>query len=172
MRVFSTKSMWDIKEQKWYEVYFVDENEVTPDEYFRELGIEQERQLDNLDNEDENYCQCCNCDVEDCPDFNCTCDEDSNDEELEDWKKQIVDIVESFADRIECDDLCDCGCDLRNILAELFYTARQIGFEDGIECGVESVEEKTVNISIDNLTVNANNTEEFFTQLKKRARLN
>lgn len=167
MRVFSTKSMWDIKEQKWYEVYFVDENEVTPDEYFRELGIEQERQLDNLDNEDENYCQCCNCDVEDCPDFNCTCDEDSNDEELEDWKKQIIDIVESFADRIEC----DCGCDLRNILAELFYTARQIGFEDGMECGVNSVEEKVVNINIDSLTVENGNAQDFVEQLKNISRL-
>lgn len=78
----------------------------------------------------------------------CNCEE-----ELEDWQKQIIDIVEDFADRIENDE-SECGCFLRNTLVDMFFIARQIGFEDGMECGIESVEEKTVNLHIDNVTVN------------------
>jgi len=92
--------------------------------------------IEIVSEDDEEYCDC-------------------EDEELEDWQKQIVDIVEDFADRIEHeienDGLCECGCTLRNMLVEMFYIARQIGFEDGMECGINSVEEKTVNINIDNL---------------------
>ena len=79
MRVFATQAMWDKVEEKWYEVYAVDGETVEQEEYFRELEVEQ--CLENDDSEDEeSYCKCCSCDAEDCPDFNCTCDEDSEEE--------------------------------------------------------------------------------------------
>lgn len=96
------------------------------------------------------------------------CDDQCNhNEELEDWQIQIINIVEDFADRIENDD-SECGCFLRNMLKDMFFIARQIGFEDGIECGVDSVEEKTVNINIDNLKVDSGfDVDDFVEKLKK-----
>jgi len=83
MRVFSTQSMWDIKEGKWYEVFSVDGESCSGEEYFRELEVEQcledDYEVEDMDEiEETSYCMCCECkDNEDCPDFECTCCDDN-----------------------------------------------------------------------------------------------
>ena len=75
MRIFQTQSMWDAKEGRWYEVFSVDGEQVSGEEYFRELEVEQCLEDDEIDGVDEtSYCMCCECkDNEDCEDFECTC---------------------------------------------------------------------------------------------------
>lgn len=147
--------------------YLIDGEKVSLEDYAEFI---REYMGDDIDNEvGQNDCVCgqndncedCNCD--DCPGCANTecceenreydCDNVDSEEELKDWQKQIIDIVEDFADRIENKELCRCGCTLRNMLVDMFYQARQIGFEDGLECGVNGVKEKTVNLHIDNLVL-------------------
>ena len=85
MRIFQTQSMWDAKEGRWYEVFSVDGEQVSGEEYFRELETEQCLEDDEVDEVDEtSYCMCCECkDNEDCEDFKCLCNE-IDEEDLED----------------------------------------------------------------------------------------
>lgn len=151
MRTFNNESVWDKENQEWVELYYIDGQEVDADTYCEQLEVEE------VATEDENCEDSCQCE---CCEYNCN-------EELADWQKQIVAIVEDFADRIENDE-CECGCSLRNMLVDMFFIARQIGFEDGMECGINSVEEKTVNINIDELTIDSDfNFEDFVEELKQ-----
>ena len=90
MRIFQTQSMWDTKEGRWYEVFSVDGEQVSGEEYFRELETEQCLEDDEIESEEE-YCKC--------DDFECTCQLD--DEEVE------------YINEYECEDneleeQCEC----------------------------------------------------------------
>jgi len=114
MRIFQTQSMWDAKEGRWYEVFSVDGEQVSGEEYFRELETEQCLEDDEIDESEVNsYCMCCECkDNEDCPDFECTCCK--NEEIEEDYidndlviQCDCPDCV-AMREEIESDDECDC----------------------------------------------------------------
>jgi len=97
MRIFQTQSMWDAKEGRWYEVFSVDGEQVSGEEYFRELETEQCLEDDEVESEEE-YCKCCNCENK-CDNFECTCQLD--DEEVE------------YINEYECEDnelkeQCEC----------------------------------------------------------------
>jgi len=108
MRVFQTQAMWDAKEGKWYEVYSVDQESVTQEEYFRELEVEQCLENDEIDEvEETSYCKCCSCEVEDCDDFECTCNNESEDYIDNDLVIQC-DCPDCIAMREEDTDECFC----------------------------------------------------------------
>lgn len=90
-RVFSTDSVWDVEEQQWYEAFFVNKEEVTQEEYFREL--ESEQCLENDEEIEEEFCMCCSCEKEDCMDFKCTCGD------LEIENENVID-----------DEVFECDC--------------------------------------------------------------
>jgi len=113
MRIFQTQSMWDAKEGRWYEVFSVDGEQVSGEEYFRELETEQCLEDDEVDE----YCDCCNCDVEDCKDFSCTCGENDCDCEVENgnvdddtvFECDCPDCVEQRRiDALEYEEFCTC----------------------------------------------------------------
>jgi len=81
MRVFQTQAMWDKVEQQWYEVFSVDGEQCSGEEYFRELETEQCLENDEFEDmeETEEYCMCCNCENK-CDDFECTCQLEELDE--------------------------------------------------------------------------------------------
>jgi hypothetical protein len=56
--------------------------------------------------------------------------EEFSDEELSDEDEEIIKLIEKYASNIENENLCECGCELRNILFELFDVGRNIGFGD------------------------------------------
>jgi len=182
MRVFSTDSVWDVEEQQWYEAFFVNKEEVTSEEYFRELETEQCLENDEVEDEQE-YCKCCSCDAEDCESFECTCDvneelEDDNCEpcqcvecksargEFTAEEEYEIGLVEHYAGYIE-DIECECGSELRNVLYSMLQECMSMGYENA----KDELDEKTVNISIDNLTINANNAEDLVFQLKNISKL-
>jgi hypothetical protein len=122
--------------------YSVNGEEVSFEEYAKVIEGFYD---DNNDNEDEDdieentdeiddvdpQCECCNCDDEDCDDFHCTCGENEGDEqEFSDEDEEIIKLIEKYASIIEEEPLCKCGCELRNILFELFDVGRNIGFGD------------------------------------------
>jgi len=90
MRIFQTQSMWDAKEGRWYEVFSVDGEQVSGEEYFRELEVEQCLEDDEIDE----YCNCCNCEQEDCKDFNCTC-------------RENVDLEDDNCVPCQCETCCE-----------------------------------------------------------------
>jgi len=117
MRIFQTQSMWDAKEGRWYEVFSVDGESCSGEEYFRELETEQcleDDEIDKVELEESSYCMCCECkDNEDCPDFECTCckneglEEDYIDNDLV-IQCDCPDCV-AMREEIESeDDECDC----------------------------------------------------------------
>jgi len=117
MRIFQTQSMWDAKEGRWYEVFSVDGESCSGEEYFRELETEQcleDDEIDKVELEESSYCMCCECkDNEDCPDFECTCckneglEEDYIDNDLV-IQCDCPDCVEQRRlDQCNCKD-CDC----------------------------------------------------------------
>jgi len=120
MRIFQTQSMWDAKEGRWYEVFSVDGESCSGEEYFRELEVEQCLEDDEIELEE--YCQCCECkDNEDCPDFECTCGEfaeveNGNVDEYLEIPCQCETCCESRGE-FDDEDICsecgetDCVCD-------------------------------------------------------------
>jgi len=98
MRIFQTQSMWDAKEGRWYEVFSVDGEQVSGEEYFRELETEQCLEDDEID-ELEGYCQCCNCEDK-CDEFECTC-------QLEDEEVEYIDENYECEDN-ELEEQCEC----------------------------------------------------------------
>jgi len=74
-----------------------------------------------LEANDEEYC-----DDDDCGDCNeCVC----NQEEFTDQQIEEIKMIESFAYRIENVN-CDCGCEMRNLLYELFSIGKNVGWND------------------------------------------
>lgn len=148
MRMFSTQTMWDVKEQQWYNVYTVDQEEVAQEEYFRELETEQCLEADDIDEVDE-YCQCCNC-PDQCNEFNCTCGEDLEvengkvdeylDQEQEDYFEcECPDCVEerkvdflSVAVNIISEGMCCPQC-LYELLESVYDKGASDGFDQGYE---------------------------------------
>ena len=61
MRVFSTQAMWDKKEEQWYEVFSVDGEQCSQEEYFRELETEQCLKIDECENVEEIHDEDCTC---------------------------------------------------------------------------------------------------------------
>ena len=115
MRVFQTQAMWDAKEGRWYEVFSVDGEQVSGEEYFRELETEQCLEDDEIDElEETSYCMCCECpDNEDCKDFECTCckNEDLEEDYIDNDLVIQCDCPDCVAMREEIeseDDECDC----------------------------------------------------------------
>ena len=144
-----------------------------------------------VDDDEPELCSCCNCE-DPCADFNCTCEnvtrtyeevEDGNmtdnevpcdcvdcksargefteDEELE------IGLIEHYAQYIE-EIECTCGSELRNILYNMMQECMSMGYENA----KEELDDNTVNISIDNLTINSTgNVDNFVNQLKHLAKI-
>ena len=115
MRIFQTQAMWDAKEGRWYEVFSVDGEQVSGEEYFRELETEQCLEDDEIDElEETSYCMCCECpDNEDCKDFECTCSENKEIEENYIDNDLVIqcdcpDCVAMREEQESKEDECDC----------------------------------------------------------------
>jgi len=167
MRIFQTQSMWDAKEGRWYEVFSVDGESCSGEEYFRELEVEQCLEDDEID--ETSYCQCCECpDNEDCDDFECTC---CKNEEIE--ENYIDNDLVIQCDCPDCvvmreeiefdDDECDClecrenrkiifiseatkiiadGMCCPQCIYELLESVYDEGEEDGFDQGYDDAKEE------------------------------
>ena len=104
MRLFETKSIWDAEFQKWQEVYFINNEHVEDEVFFKEMETEERMVVDEC---------CCECDDK----------EGFSDEDI-----AIIGLIEDYADEVEDSDY-DC-CTLRGILMDAFLTGRSIGNEE------------------------------------------
>lgn len=167
MRVFSTQSAWDAKEQRYFEVYYIDGREVSFEEYIAEMDADRYMN-DDSDVENGNMLDDSNCEPCQCVECKSARDEFTEDEEIQ------IGLVEHYADLIE-DIECTCGCELRNILMSLVQECISLGYEEAkeeMESELEEIcdEPKNITINIDNLTFNdVTNGKDLITQLEKYA---
>jgi len=119
MRVFNNESMWDKETQSWLEMYTIDGFEVDEETYMEQFKVEElATEEDNQDIIDPN-CKCCNCNNDDCADFNCTCGESDycKDNELKNgnmfddenyYECQCEDCIAMREAEFEQEDECFC----------------------------------------------------------------
>ena len=100
--------------------FFIDGEEVDFETYQEFIvGLEEA-------NEDEDYGENPYEYDNDCGDCNeCVC----NQEEFTDQQIEEIKMIEAFAYRIENVN-CDCGCEMRNLLYELFSIGKNVGWND------------------------------------------
>jgi len=100
--------------------FFIDGEEVDFETYQEFIvGLEEA-------NEDEDYGENPYEYDDDCGDCNeCVC----NQEEFTDQQIEEIKMIEAFAYRIENVN-CDCGCEMRNLLYELFSIGKNVGWND------------------------------------------
>jgi hypothetical protein len=93
MRIFTNESIWDAENQEWCEVYFIDGQRVSVDEYNEQLEVEESVADENLEVNDcenevsEEVCECTICTAErEIESLECCCNEC-----VEDHMKDFID---------------------------------------------------------------------------------
>lgn len=117
MRIFSTKSMYDYESEEWVELYFIDDEEVSSEEYF-----------DEVENEEIEICEACGELIEECE----CCDdyddeEDDSDNSMEEENRLITECLDVVFDSNAC-----ISCSINNII-DLVYRFKEIGRQDAID---------------------------------------
>ena len=146
MRIFNNESMWDAENQKWYDTFYIDGNLVDEETYHEQLEVEMLVADDEMELKEE-FCKCCNCEAEDCPNFNCTCDmevENGNVDEYMDCEdEELEEVCECpiCTGKEEAMELC-CYCEecMENYMKESIGECLEVIFEDSCpECKIDSV---------------------------------
>jgi len=114
MRVFQTQSMWDKIEEQWYEVFSVDGEQCSQEEYFRELEVEQCLEDDEVEEE---------MNMEEIHDEDCTC------QDCQENRKMIY-LGEAVKFMFE-NQLCPKG--VFELLGDIYDKGNYEGYEEGYE---------------------------------------
>ena len=68
MRLFESRSQYNVKTGKWEECFWIDGQEVNGDDYFYELDQEKEIEINKLKEaieiEEDDFCDCVECTIE------------------------------------------------------------------------------------------------------------
>lgn len=154
MRIFSTECGWVEEDQRFIEIYFIDGQEVSFEEY--SYGMEMERRMFSERKTKE---------LEIEPEL-------EPELELSEEEKQDMEFVEQYAYDIENMQSLDSEQELRYILYDLLCTARDIGYAEAYE-EIEEENEEENNIYTYSLTITPDkiNIEDFINELKSLSRI-
>ena len=124
MRIFNNESMWDAENQQWYDTYTINGKPVSEEIYHEQLEVEMLVADDEMELEEESYlCKCCSCDNDDCDEYNCTCNceiENGNIDEYLDNSNCVPCQCETCCEsrgEFDDEDIClecgevDCECE-------------------------------------------------------------
>jgi hypothetical protein len=99
---------------------------------------------------------------------NCELNEEN---ELTERDKVMIDIIERFAYEIETEDMCECGCTLRNKLSDLLHLGMEIGYRDAKEeCEVGNT--YNVSVNVDGNKCDKVDTDKFFNTIVENLKKN